>query len=292
MSTGNQELEANRSSHLTLILSITRYAFSWARFNYYGTVAQFTYRMAFASAAVTYGIVVYKTWRASRKPNAKPLNNLPIPLSYLADENIQYLRRSLLRLLPPPFFADLLVMATVWFCMPQYPLAMLPYGIYSVFHVATYTRANLIPTVIPQKKLAPPAGASPNAKPQYAQHPLSEAIGAFVKQYYDVSMSIVSSLEILLWLRLFLAAIFFQHRSWILLFLYTAFLRARFANSSHVQGSFAQVEARLDNLVGAQGTPPAARQAWEGLKGGVRQFHNMTDVSRYVSGAAAPKKTS
>ena len=183
-------------------------------------------------------------------------------------------------------------MALVWLFMPQQPLAMLPYAIYSVFHVATYSRANLIPTLLPQKKLAPAAGASPGAKPQYAQHPISDSIGAFVKQYYDVSMSVVSGLEIMLWIRLLLAAVLFQRRSWILLALYTAFVRARFANSAHVQNSFAQLEARVDDLVGAQGTPPVARQAWGGLKTGVRQFHGVTNVTKYLQGASAPKKTS
>lgn len=180
-------------------------------------------------------------------------------------------------------------MALVWLFMPQYPLAMLPYSIYSVFHVATYTRANLIPTVIPPKVIAP--ASSPNSKPQYGTHPLSDAIGSFVKQYYDMSMSIVSSLEILLWVRLLFSAILFQRRSWILIAIYTAFLRARFSQSSHVQNSFSMLEARIDNLVGAQGTPPAARQVWDGVKGGARQFHAATDVNKYINGAAVPKKT-
>jgi len=183
-------------------------------------------------------------------------------------------------------------MALVWLFSPQYPLAMLPYGIYSVFHVATYTRANLIPTIIPPKPIAPAAGASPSAKPQYTTHPVADAIGNFVKEYYDMSMSVVSSLEILLWVRLLLAAIFFQRRSWILLGIYTAFVRARFAQSVHVQNSFGQLEARVDNLVGSQGTPPVARQVWDGVKGGARQFHAATDVNKYMNGAAVPKKTS
>ncbi|KAK1752239.1 nucleoporin POM33 [Echria macrotheca] len=257
------------AGHATLIICIFRYALSWMRMNYYSRTAQFCYRFTFISAALTYGIVVYKTWRARQKVNAKQ----PTPLGYLADENIQYL-----------------LMAIVWLFMPQYPLAMLPYGIYSVFHVATYTRANLIPTVIPPTKVPPRDGASPSAKPQYTQHPLSDAIGSFVKKYYDSSMSIVSGLEILLWIRLLLGAVFFQRRSWILLAIYTAFLRARFAQSTHVQNSFTQLEARVDNLIGAQGTPPAARQVWDGVKNGARQFHAATDVNKYINGTAAPKK--
>ncbi|KAB5535295.1 hypothetical protein GE09DRAFT_1227280 [Coniochaeta sp. 2T2.1] len=257
--------------HLSLILATFRYSLSWLRMNYYTRMAQFSYRVTFIAAAVTYGIVVYKTWRARQKTGAKQPGGA---LGYLSDENIQYL-----------------AMALVWLFMPQYPLAMLPYSIYSVFHVATYTRANLIPTVIPPKVIAP--ATSPNAKPTYSSHPLSDAIGGFVKSYYDMSMSVVSGLEILLWVRLLLSAILFQRRSWILLAVYTAFLRARFAQSSHVQNSFSQIEARVDNLVGAQGTPPQARQVWDGIKGGARQFHAVTDVNKYVNGAAVPaKKTS
>ncbi|KAK4183452.1 nucleoporin POM33 [Podospora australis] len=251
------------AGHAALILCITRYAFSWLRFNYYSGMARFCYRTAFIAAAGTYGIVVYKTWRARQKTGAKQPGG---PVGYLSDENVQYL-----------------LMALVWLLLPQYPLALLPYGIYSVFHVATYTRANLIPTLFPPQKVAPTAGAAPNGKPQYAPHPLSDAIGVFVKKYYDMSMSMVSSLEILLWVRVLLAAIFFQYRSWVLLVLYTVFLRARYAQSSHVQNSFAMLEARIDNLVGAQGTPPAARQAWDVVKNGARQFHAATDISNLPS---------
>lgn len=177
-------------------------------------------------------------------------------------------------------------MALVWLLVPQYPLALLPYGIYSVFHVATYTRSNVIPTIQPNKA---PAGAG-GAKPQ--GNPLAESIGSFVKTYYDASMSVVSSLEILIWGRIFLSALLFQSRSWILLSLYTAFLRARFSQSSHVQNSFNQLELRVDSIVGAQGTPPAARSVWEGAKGAARQFYALTDISKYTGGSGVPKKTS
>ena len=183
-------------------------------------------------------------------------------------------------------------MALVWLFCPQNPLAMLPYGVYSVFHVATYTRANVIPTVQPPKIIGASSTSSPSSKPQYAPNPIADRIGAFVKEYYDASMSVVSGLEILLWIRLLLAAILFQRRSWILLGIYTVFLRARFAQSSHVQGAFQQLESRVDNLVGSQGTPPVAKQVWDGVKGGARQFHSVTDVNKYLNGAAAPKKTS
>ncbi|KAI1416855.1 hypothetical protein F5Y13DRAFT_153213 [Hypoxylon sp. FL1857] len=254
------------SGHLVLLLCIFRYSFSFISFNYSSGTARFTYRTAFLSAALTYGIVVYKTWRARQKVGAKNIGLIGL----LSDENVQYL-----------------VMALVWLLAPQYSLAMLPYGIYSVFHVATYTRNNVIPTIQPNKA---PAGASPGTK--QAANPLAEAIGNFVKQYYDMSMSVVSLLEISIWGRLLLSAIFFQRWSWTLLGIYTIFLRTRYAQSSHVQDSFTLLETRLDHLVGAQGTPPAVRSMWEVAKNAARQFHDVTDISKYANGSAVPKKTS
>ncbi|KAF4967009.1 hypothetical protein FSARC_5381 [Fusarium sarcochroum] len=255
--------------HLTLILTTIRYGFSWLRMNYYTRMAQFSYRTAFVAAAATYGIVVYKTMRARAKTGARPA---PSAMALLSDENIQYL-----------------AMALVWLFSPQYPLALIPYTIYSVFHVATYTRANLIPAVLAPKPAPEADGASPNRRSS-VNSPLADQIGAFVKEYYDASMAIVSTLEIALWVRILLSAILFQRRSWILIVLYTAFLRARFTQSSHVQNSFSQLSARVDSLVGAQGTPPVARQVWQTVKDASKQFHDATDVGKYVSGPA--KKTS
>ena len=175
-------------------------------------------------------------------------------------------------------------MALVWLFTPQYPLALLPYAVYSVFHVATYTRGSLIPTIQPAKM-----SADGRTK---INHPIADRIGAFVKEYYDGSMAVVSGLEIALWIRVVLAAIVFQRRSWILLGIYTVFLRARFSQSSHIQNSFDQLGARVDSLVGAQGTPPVARQIWGTVKGGARQFRDATDLNRYLQGAAPAKKTS
>jgi len=238
--------------------------------NYYGGMAQFCYRTAFISADSAYGIVVYKTFRARARAGQRIPNGA---LSVAADENVQYL-----------------VLALIWLFMPQWPIAMLPYSIYSVFHVATYTRSNLIPT-LQTKLVAPPAG-TPNAKPVPAPNPIADKIGVFVKTYYDTSMSVVASLEVAVWFRLALSFIFFQRRSWIMITLYTIFLRARYAQSPHIRAAFAQFEARADAFLGAQNIPPAARNYWEMAKSGAGWFHDATDLNKYMGGASAPKKAS
>jgi len=241
--------------HVSLLLCTLRYGLSYLTFNYYSRWAIFSYRTAFVAAAVTYGIVVYKGYRA-RMRQGKNTGALAL----LADENVQYL-----------------LMAFVWLFFRQIPLAVLPFTVYSVFHVLTYTRANLLPTITP-----PPAPASPGGKPKASA--LSDTIGNFVKNYYDQSMTLVAALEIALWFRIMGSAIIFQKGSWILFAIYTAFFRARYAQSSFVQNAVTTAVARIDASVKNASTPPAVAQVWETIKGFGTQAHDATDLKKYVGG--------
>ncbi|KAI4630905.1 uncharacterized protein J4E88_002683 [Alternaria novae-zelandiae] len=250
------------AGHVTLLLATLRYSLSYITFNYYSRWASFSYRTAFLSACVTYGIVVYKAYRARMRAGKQGG-----VVALATDENVQYL-----------------IMGLVWLFSRQIPLAILPFSVYSVFHVATYVRSNLLPTIQP-----PPAAAA-GAKPQGSA--ASEAIGKFVKEYYDGSMTLVALLEIFLWFRVLGSAMLFQKGSWILLAVYTVFFRARVAQSSFVQEAINQLTARIDAQLANQSTPPAAKQGWGTFKNIVRQAADATDIRRYVGGqpGAAPKK--
>jgi len=255
--------------HFTLLLCVLRYSLSYITFNASSKWAAFSYRTAFVAAVATYGIVVYKAFRARVKPGSPPAQTAMI---LLGDENVQYLLISL-----------------VWLVSRQIPLALLPFSVYSIFHVATYTRTNLIPTFQPPKPAAGANAQSPQAAK--SQSGLAAAIGKFVKEYYDSSMMLVAALEIALWGRLFISALTFSKGSWILLGLYTVFLRARYHQSTFVQGAFSQFAARIDQQINQQNIPPAAKQAWETVKGLSRQAVEATDVRKYLGGAqTAPKK--
>ncbi|KAH7385422.1 hypothetical protein DE146DRAFT_667030 [Phaeosphaeria sp. MPI-PUGE-AT-0046c] len=250
------------SGHVTLLLATLRYSLSYLTFNYYSRWASFSYRVAFLSACVTYGIVVYKAYRARMRTGKQ--GGI---LTLATDENVQYL-----------------IMALVWLFSRQVPLAVTPFAVYSVFHVATYVRSNLLPTIQP-----PPASAA-GSKP--AASGASEAIGKFVKEYYDGSMTLVALLEIALWFRVLGSALLFQKGSWILLAVYTVFFRARVAQSSFVQEAIHSLTARIDAQLANQSTPPAARNAWGTFKGIIRQAGDATDIRKYVGGQqqGAPKK--
>jgi len=256
--------------HFTLLISVLRYALSYLTFNFYSRWAMVTYRIAFCSAVATYGIVVFKAYRARVKPGAK-IGQTAIQL--LSDENVQYLLISL-----------------VWLFSRQVPLALLPFTVYSVFHVATYTRTNLIPAIRPPQAVAGGTPQSPTSqKPQSAS---ANAIGKFVKEYYDSSMFLVAMLEIFLWFRLLMSAFTFTKGSWILLGIYTVFLRARFSQSQFIQGAFGQLSARIDQQVQNPSVPPAVRQGWETVKGLMRQGVDATDARKYMGGQAPQKKQS
>lgn len=173
-----------------------------------------------------------------------------------------------------------IVMAVTWLFSNQTPLALLPFAVYSIFHVATYTRGVLLPAV--QNASNVPAGQK--AKPSS----LSDTIGRFVKDYYDASMSVVAGLEIALWFRLLGSAILFVRGSWILLGIYSLFLRARLSQSTFVQGMVRQVGARGDALANRQDVPPAARSAWESTKGVAAKAHDATDFNKYVQPQSPP----
>jgi len=277
--------------HLTLLFCALRYGLSYVTFHPYSRWARFSYRTAFVAAAATYGIVVYKAYRARARSGSRQQGGA---LALAGDENVQYLG-----MFPTPGARDpsrhpkILIltsaMALVWLFSRQVPLALLPFMVYSIFHVATYTRTNLIPTIQPPSST--PSPSSPG-KPTKSSSPLADTIGKFVKEYYDASMTLVASLELFLWFRVLFSAIIFTKGSWILLAIYTVFVRARYSQSSFVQGTIAQAVARVDAMMAGQGTPPVVRQGWDTVKGLMRQATEATDMRRFVGGqqGAVPKK--
>jgi len=75
---------------VTLLLCTLRYVLSYITFNFYSRWARFSYRTAFVAAAVTYGIVVFKGYRARQKSG----KGQGSPLALAADENVQYLGKA------------------------------------------------------------------------------------------------------------------------------------------------------------------------------------------------------
>jgi len=264
--------------HLVLLLSTLRYTISFIKFNTSTTAAVVSYRLGFLSCALTYGIVVFKAYRARIKQAGT--NRLALQQHAIAmtgDENVQYL-----------------FMALIWlFTSPIY-LALLPFTIYSTFHFLTYLRTALIPTIIPPPSTPNyPAGGSstgstPQQKAKTTPNVISDTISKFVKSHYDTSMAIVANLEIALFVRLLLGCLVF-YNSWILLIVYTVFLRVRVAQSPFVRQALTTAEGLVDGYVADPRAPPAARNVWASVKDGVRRFGDLTEFDFQGKGGAQRK---
>jgi len=235
--------------HLTLLITTACYSYSILKFNSNSTGATIAYRLAFLSAAATYGIVVYKAYRARIRSGTMPTGQQGV-FKILADENVQYL-----------------LMAFVWLYSKPVFFALFPFAVYSTFHFLTYLRTNLIPTI----QSPPPA--------------IAETISKFVKKNYDASMHLVANLELFLWLRVFLYCLVFQN-SWVLLAIYTIFLRARYAQSMFVRDALKGLELRGDALSTDARIPEGGKTAWAVAKTIVKRFGEVSNLGRFFGGAA------
>ena len=167
-------------------------------------------------------------------------------------------------------FKTTAVLAFVWLLSRQVGIATLPYTVYSVFHVATYIRSTLLPTLYPQQT------SETDASMKTKQSSLADAIGNFIKGYYDPSMMLVALMEIVVWLRLLGGVLLFSKGAFVLFVLYSFFLRNRYVNSPFVQNASTQLVARLDTVLASQNTPPAVRQAWDVSK---QTMRNLLELS-------------
>jgi len=73
--------------HVTLLACSIRYIISYATFNAASRWARFSYRTAFVAAIVTYGIVVFKSFRARARAGKSSFALTDV----IGDENVQYL---------------------------------------------------------------------------------------------------------------------------------------------------------------------------------------------------------
>jgi len=156
-----------------------------------------------------------------------------------------------------------------------YP-ALLPFAVYSTFHFLTYLCTNLILTIMPSAPGAP-------------QPAIAETIARFVKKNYDASMHLVANLELFLWARVFLWCLVMWN-SWVLLVVYTVFLRARYAQSVFVRDAMKGVELRGDALATDARVPEGARNAWTIAKSLVKRFGEVSNVSKILGAGQTVKK--
>lgn len=185
-----------------------------------------SYKVAYAGALVSYAIVVYKS-----------IGVPTLSRSYLQrmalDENVQYL-----------------ILSLYWFTTTVIPITLVPYVVFSLFHVLTFIRTTLIP-------LAFPAPAGTNTVPKQ----LGTKIQTWVKANYDPAMRIVAYAELVIFLRVLVGAVFLRN-SFLTPIFFVHFLRLRFYLSSFSRLAILHVTDILDTKTQDPRCPPVIRKTF------------------------------
>ncbi|KAH0534060.1 hypothetical protein FGG08_007339 [Glutinoglossum americanum] len=116
-----------------------------------------------------------------------------------------------------------------------------------------------------------------------ASETLKSAIGKAVRNSYDTSMTVVSLVELGAWFHILISVLFSQKDSWILLCLYSVFLRARFEQGTFVAAAIRVLTRKLDSLFGSASMPAGVNGAWNSVKDIMRQAVEITDLNGYTT---------
>ncbi|EMD41719.1 hypothetical protein CERSUDRAFT_110294 [Gelatoporia subvermispora B] len=219
------------AGHFIVTLSALRYFIASLLFR---GPSVWWYKTSFMGAILSYAIVCNKSL-GTPQPNAAWVRRA------LADENVQYF-----------------LLSIYWWYSRPITLALLPFAIFSLFHVLTFSRTALMPYVLPQ---GPPATANGTPTP----HPLQKKLQLWVKTNYDSAMRAVAFTELLIMLRVTVGAILFRN-PFLMPILYAHFLRQRYYHSKFTQGAIALVNGKVEEYVQKPGTPPVAAAIWVKVK--------------------------
>ncbi|KAJ1906906.1 Transmembrane nucleoporin [Coemansia sp. IMI 209127] len=197
--------------------------------------ANWYYPKALLGALVSYAIVVYKTY-------GPPQANLAFAHRLIVDENVEYL-----------------LLALYWYSSRPIFVTLVPFVVFSLFHVLTYARSVLIPTVFPN--ITQEIERARRAEQQQATMPaismparVSKFLGDWSTKYYSPALREVGVWEvavICVWVSV--GALTFQ-TPFVAPLVYLQFLRMRYALSAPTRAAFRRVRAWLDRTL----TPPMA----------------------------------
>jgi len=221
--------------HVIIVLSTVFHFLYWFRFNYSTKMAFFWYRLAFLGAVGSYGVVVHKMFFRAGFAEARKQEGLFYRL-YL-DENAEYFVLALLWLLTSPVF-----------------LALVPYFIYSVFHVVTYFSEYVLPAF--------------TGKPA---HPQEDRLAQLARKYQDAGSQSVAKVEVYgILLRLLVGVLFFNKSAFLQLPMFAVFLRYKYFNTAYTRTSLRELSANIDRLVNP--LPPVARDIWLKIRDSIAYY--------------------
>lgn len=229
-----------------------------------------SYTLAYLGALVSYGVVVYKS---SVAPSSRPALTKASVSRVVLDENVQYLALSAYWL---------------WHRARPIPITLLPFVVFSLFHVLTFIRTTLIPLLFP-----PPTSPAPTAgtsAPTFTKK-VQSGIQTWVKANYDLAMRVVAYAEVVILLRLLLGAVLLQN-SLLAPLLFAHFLRFRYVMSSFTRQAIDHVDSTLGAYNRDPRNPDIVRKAFlTGRDLIIRYANGVLSFSPPTSAHAAPAHT-
>ncbi|GAA5815786.1 hypothetical protein MFLAVUS_009301 [Mucor flavus] len=172
----------------------------------------FFYRASYMAIIVSYSIVLFNSY--------KPLaTNQSFFKRVLLDENMQYL-----------------IVAVYFFFTKRIAITLLPFYIYSVFHVMEYTEQHLIPTFAP------------------TQTKIQESIKSIMNTYHSKAMEYAAKIEVCGVMTRLVLGLFVFKSTILSILIYAQFLRMRYYMSADTREFLTELGSKVDRFL----TPPTA----------------------------------
>lgn len=244
------------SGHFLLLFSSLTYV--WAAITF-KTASTWWYKAALTGALISYAIVCQKSL-GTPQPNAAFVRKA------LLDENVQYF-----------------LLAFFWWSSKPVLFSLLPFMIFSLFHVLTFTRTGLMTQFLPP---GPPA--TPGGPP--TPHPVAKKLQVWTKANFEPAMKIVAYIELIILVRVLVGAVTLQ-TSIVAPIVFAHFLRQRYYQSSFTRDAIGHADAKIGEFVRREGIPPAVGQVWEKARGLIGRWSGSTLTPQQAAPAgAAPRR--
>jgi len=234
------------SGHAVVLLCSFIYLFSFNKI---------IYRIAYLGVLHSFGIIVYQQYyqnvktavSANNNGGASPNSSTSFPKlsvnALINDENVLYF-----------------VLAAMWLITPVFSLSLVPYSLFSLFHVLKYLQNILLPVVF---------GISKENNKRVS------TVAKFTHTYNEKCMYWVGSSEIIIVVLLFVRALLWYPSSCIILLTFILFLKLRYENSKYTKSAFSQCRVRLDGMISHPSIPAPVKGAYNTAKA------KLIELSRY-----------
>ncbi|KAG0669304.1 hypothetical protein C6P45_003903 [Maudiozyma exigua] len=234
------------AGHAVVLLCSFLYLFSFNRI---------VYRIAYLGVLHSFGIIIYQQYYQGNKTGSTSGNassthtngasNFSLN-SLINDENVLYF-----------------VLAAMWLLTSIFSMSLVPYSLFSLFHVLKYLQNVLLPVVF---------GISKENNNTVA------TVAKFTHTYNERCMYWVGTSEIVIVVLLFLRALLWYPSSWIVLITDLLFLKLRYENSKYTKAAFSQCRVRLDGIISHPSIPPQIKSAYNLAK------TKLIEISHYQLG--------